>query len=169
MFSKEGWHIQCGNFTSKPKKVSQSQLASSKIAELCTLFIISTLLIFLAQNMAEENELAHMPSCWSLDTKEHHLTKWEVDIFGPFLSINDLDSLKSHLLEEFKLGHDKFHLCKIRLVHLYFPQVYHLPEFVNWFALKYFEIGDNSYRVMSQGFYEKLILIRLNKFSKFLC
>ena len=70
--------------------------------------------------MEEETKMADMPLCWSLDPKEDHLSDQEVNIFDPFLSITNLNSLKEHLLEESKLGKDGSHLCKFGLVHFCF-------------------------------------------------
>lgn len=54
--------------------------------------------------MEEESKMSCMPLCWSMDPKEVHLIDQEVEIFNHFMSINYLDSLKSYLLEESKLG-----------------------------------------------------------------
>ena len=101
--------------------------------------------------------MACMPLCWSLDLKEDHSIDWEVNSFDIFLSISDLDGLKQHLLQDYRLGKDEFHLCKPGSVHLCFPQVYHYLTFVNWFALKYYE---NRKGVLSN--YDSRVLCKIN-------
>jgi hypothetical protein len=55
------------------------------------------------------------------------------------------------------LGKDEFHLYKYGLVHIHFPQVYHYPKFVNWFALKYFE---NNREALSSD--ESIFVCKIN-------
>lgn len=54
--------------------------------------------------MFEKIEKDYIPLCWSLDPKEDNLIDREVDVFYPFLSITNLPSHKSNLLEGFELG-----------------------------------------------------------------
>ena len=88
--------------------------------------------------MSGELKKAHILLCWSLDPKEDHLADRYVSIFNPILSTNDLESLKSELLEYLKLRKYDFHLCRSSLVDFCLPQVYHFTKFSSWIYLKYF-------------------------------
>lgn len=103
--------------TSEPtiNQFQQNSPMSSNFLKFPITFIHSGLKMF------DKVERAHVPLCWSLDPKEDHLTNRDIDIFNPFLSIDNLPSHKNNLLECFELGQDDFHPCWSSLVNFYIP------------------------------------------------
>ena len=63
--------------------------------------------------MFEIVENVFIPFFWSLDPKEDHLSDKEADTFYPFLSIDDLSSLKSQFFKYYELTQDLLHFVSI--------------------------------------------------------
>lgn len=106
--------------------------------------------------MLDETENEYIPLCWSMNNKGDHLIDREVDIFDLFLSINDLENHKSHLLKDFKK--DDFQLFESSVVIFCLPQVYHFLEFFSWISLKYSSTMREICLVMSLGYCGKFHL-----------